>query len=117
MSVYSELVNDSGTDPMALNELIRDKIMADPPSPWNLPSIDILDLWGAMNLRTAFGLLSGGETPTTYTRNMAKLVRAATGPTLLGFEEPVQEPDYTRALEVIETLRKRSHAWDAEVLD
>jgi hypothetical protein len=119
VSVYSELVNESGTDPGKLDALLYDQILADPPAPWNLPAIDVLDLWGSMSLRQMFGVLSRGESPTTFTGGMAKLVRAATGPSLLGFEEEEIDPnpDYTQAIRVIETLRSYDRAVEGEVLD
>lgn len=117
MSVYSELVDDLGVDPDRVHEKFAEKLYADAPAPWNLESADVLDLWGTMNLRTLFGLLSGGSTPTTYTRDMARQVAAMTEPTLLGFDEPVVDADYTRAVQILQDLRSRAHAVEGEVLD
>jgi hypothetical protein len=117
MSVYSELVNESGVNPTALSATLATEILADPPAPWNLPAIDALDLWGAVTLRQMFLLVSGGDTPTTYSRRMADAMRALTdsGPSLLGFEEEPVDADFTRALETIRSLRH--DIFDVEVLD
>ncbi len=115
MSVYSELVNEYGYDPGALSATLADEILADPPAPWNLPAIDSLDLWGAVTLRQMFMLVSGGDSPTTYSRRMAEAIRELTGPNYLGFDEEPVEADYTRALETINSLRRDT--LDAEVLD
>lgn len=118
MSVYSEWVNESGIDPRELDRKITEGILADPPQPWNLPSADVLGLWGDMNLRTMFAIMSGGESPTTFTGGMAKMVRAMTDPSsLLGLHEPPVQADYTRALQVVEALKSRARAVDGEVID
>jgi hypothetical protein len=103
VSVYSELVSDSGVDPDALCRDLQVEILMDPPAPWNLPAIDVLDLWGAMNLRQMFALVSGGDTPTTYSQRMARAMRELTDapPTLLGFDGD----DFHRATMVLESLR------------
>jgi hypothetical protein len=115
MSVFSELVNETGVDPRALSDRIARDILADPPAPWNLPAIDVLDLWEGLTLRQMFAMVSGGYSPTTYTRRMADMVRELTGPSLLGLDAAVSDDDYTMALETVRSLRRDT--MEAEVLD
>jgi hypothetical protein len=116
MSIYTEIRNEYGIDPRRIY-LEFDIILAEKPADWNLPAIDVLDIWGDMSLRAAVALLTGGDTPTTYSKRMAEMIRIITDPepTLLGMDEEPVEADYTRALETIRSLRR--DAVDAEVVD
>lgn len=112
MSIYSEIENDLGVYPGRIY-LSFDGIVSGEPAPWNLPKIDILDVWGHADLRSAFRLISGGDTPTTYSRRMADMMRVITGPSLLGLDEDPVDAEFTRALEVIGSIREPV---DAEVV-
>ena len=116
MSVYSELVNETGVNPSELYKIIDGYTGSAFPE-WNLPPIDILDIWGDMSLRAAVALLTGGDTPTTYSRRMADMIRILTDPvpTLLGLDEDPVEAEFTRALEVVRDLRRDT--LDGEVID
>jgi hypothetical protein len=115
MSIYSEIRDEFAIDPSAIRKSCDGLINAEP-TPWNLPEIDILDIWGSMSLRAAVGLLTGGDTPTTYSKRMADAIRAITDPpTMLGLKDPVVDADFTQALDVVRSLR--DEPVDAEVLD
>lgn len=117
MSVYSELVNEWGLDPVRLDIEIQEAIAADRFEPWDLPEIDLLEIWGTVNLREAFGLISGGETPTTYSKRMALMVRAITdpAPSILGLGDEPVDAEYTQALEIVRSIR--NVPVEAEVVD
>jgi len=115
MSIYSEVRNEFGIDPSKIRRSCDGLIDAEP-APWNLAPIDILDIWDGMGLRAMVGLLTGGDTPTTYSKRMADAIRAITdSPTMLGLKDPVVDADFTQALEVIRSLR--DEPVDAEVVD
>lgn len=113
MSIYGEIVNEYAINPTEIDKILWDGIN-EKFEPWDLPEIDILDLWGRVDLRTAFGLLSGGDTPTTYSKRMADMMRVLTGPSLLGLDEEPVDAEFTQALRVLESIREPV---DAEVID
>lgn len=113
MSIYTEIRDEYAIDPSKIYRSFDGLVSAEP-APWNLSEIDILDIWGKVDLRSAFRLISGGDTPTTYSKRMADAIRAITGPSLLGLDEEPVHADFTRAMEVIRDLREPV---DAEVVD
>ena len=113
MSVFSELVNEWGVHPDELDARIRAGIEPEP-APWNLPEIDLVEIFGPLNLRQAFLMISG-DTPTTYSARMAAAMRAITDGSLLALDEEPVDAQYTQALNVIQSLR--NPPVEAEVLD
>lgn len=114
MTVYTEVENEFGIYP-ALIDLKCTRIIEEPLPAWDLPDIDILDIWGSMSLRAAVGLLSGGDTPTTYSRRMAEAMAIIVNPSLLDLSEAPVLADFTQALDVVASLRLDTV--DAEVVD
>lgn len=115
MSIYMEIVNEFDISPHEIKR-ICDGMIAAQPAPWNLPVYDILDVWGDLNLRQAFALLTGGDTPTTYSRRMADALKLLTDPkpTLLGFDDEPISADFTRTQQILADLREPV---DAEIVD
>lgn len=114
MSIYTEIIDESGVNPSAVYRIMDGYLGSSMPA-WNLPKIDILEIWGDMSLRAAVGLLTGGDTPTTYSRRMADAIRELTGPSLLGLDEDPVDVAFTQAMDVIQSLRRETV--DAEVID
>jgi hypothetical protein len=122
MSIYTEIKDEYGIDPSKIYRIMDGYLNSSLPA-WNLPEIDILDIWGSMSLRAAVGLLTGGDTPTTYTKRMSDMIRLITDKreelTLLGLDEPPWgdpvQADFTRALDVVRSLR--DEPIEAEVVD
>jgi hypothetical protein len=116
MSVYTETANALGIYPKDIH-LDFNRIIDEEFEDWDLPKIDILEIWGSMSLRAAVGLLSGGDTPTTYSKRMADAIRFLTDPApdkLLGFDDEPVHADYTRTQVILKSIREPV---DAEVVD
>lgn len=114
MSIYTETADAIKVYPKDIYADF-DAIVAEEFEDWDLPVIDILDIWGSMSLRAAVGLLSGGDTPTTYSRRMAEAMAIIVNPSLLDLSDAPVLADFTQALDVVALLRRETV--DAEVLD
>jgi len=115
MSIYMEIVNEFDISPFEVRKKC-DSIINEPVESWELPTYDILDVWGSMDLRQAFGLLTGGDTPTAYSKRMADALKVILDrdPSLLGFNEEPINADFTRTQQVLNSIREPI---DAEVVD